>query len=140
MSITLGGGTMATVHVFVSTGRFRSFDEMRKFIDPTYTENGDMVPSVFMEEVGLSCYEPRCIEAIHLGRRVTLSELLAGASCAEQWLPRLDCSRIADAAICVFEPNMVAHPRRSSLEYVGAFEYQVVFSDWFKRLIEGEQV
>jgi hypothetical protein len=116
---------MATVHVFVSTGRFRSFKEMRAFIDETYTEEGDGVPSAFIREVGLSGYEPGCIEAIYCVQPVSLSELLAGASYADQWLPQLDGFHRADAAICVFEPNAVAHPQRSSLDYIGAFEYSV---------------
>jgi immunity protein 22 of polymorphic toxin system len=117
---------METVHVFVSTGRFRSFQEMRAFIDQTYTEDGDGVPSAFMREVGLSSYEPGCIEAIHREQVVALSQLLARASYGDQWVPQLDGSLRADAAICVFAPNAVAHPHRSSLEYVGAFEYRAV--------------
>jgi Immunity protein 22 len=50
---------MATVYVFLSTGRFRSLKEMRQFIDQTYTEDGDGIPSSFMREVGLSEYELR---------------------------------------------------------------------------------
>jgi hypothetical protein len=101
-----------TVHVFISTGRFRSFDEMRAYIDETSTEDGDGVPSAFMREVGLSEYEPGCIEAIpsESGRPIPLAELLAGASYADQWLPCLDASRRADAAICVFAPNRLARP------------------------------
>lgn len=128
---------MATVHVFVSTGRFSSFEEMRAFIDPVLTEGGDAVPSGFMREVGLTGYEPGCIEAIHRGEPAPLPELLAGASCADQWVPAGGDTRRADAAICVFEPVAVAQPRRSSLEYVGAFVYKEVFPDWFRRLVRG---
>jgi hypothetical protein len=42
----------------------------------------------------------------------------------DQWVPRLDGARTADSAICVFAPNAVAHPERTSLEYVGAFGYE----------------
>jgi hypothetical protein len=130
---------MARVHVFVSTGRFHTLAEMRAFIDPTYTEDGDCVASAFMQEVGLSRYEPGCIEASHRSEPTPLPELLANVSYAEQWTPRLGGDRRADAAICVFEPNQVKHPARSSLDYVGAFEYQVVFSEWFGRLIQNMQ-
>jgi len=115
---------METVHVFVSTGRFGSFQEMRAFIDPTYTEDGDAVPSVFMREVRLSGFEPGCIEAIHSERAVPLAELLAGTSYSDQWLKYLDGSRRADAAICVFAPNRVGNPESSSLEYCGVFSYK----------------
>lgn len=112
------------VHVFISTGRFRSFEEMRTFIDETYTEDGDGVPSAFMSEVGLSGYEPGCIEAIHHGRPAKLAVLLKDASYADRWLPRLGNERTADAAICVFPSNRVRHPRRSSLEYAGAYGFE----------------
>ncbi len=116
---------MHTVHVFISTGRFRSFDEMRAYIDETYTEDGDGIPSAFMREVGLSEYEPGCIEAIlsESRRPVPLAEFLSGASYSDQWLFGLDGSRLADAAICVFAPNEVRHPEQCSLEYFGAFPY-----------------
>jgi hypothetical protein len=117
---------MPTVHVFASTGRFRSFKEMRALIEETYTDDGDGIPSAFMHEVQLSGYEPACIEAVHSGHIVPLSELLIGASYSEQWLHLLDRSRRADAAICVYAPNVVGRPQGSSLEYCGAFEYQVV--------------
>ena len=128
---------METVHVFITTGRFRSFDEMRAFIDETYTEDGDGIPSAFMREVGLSEYEPGCIEALHHSHAVPLAQLLGGASYADQWLPHVNGSLQADAAICVFAPNRVEQPQNSSLEYVGAFEYEVVFDQWFERLLRG---
>lgn len=128
------------VHVFVSTGRFRSFEEMRAYIDETYTEDGDGIPSVFMREVDLSEYEPNCIEAIPStsGSPVPLSELLAATSYSDQWLPNLDGPRLADAAICVFAPNRVGHPDGCSLEYLGAFGYRVVHPEWLQRILRGE--
>ena len=114
---------MEKVHVFISTGRFHSFGEMRGFIDQTYTEDGVSVPSPFIREVGLSEYEPGCIEAIHEGSPTALADLLAGASYADQWLSKLDGKRVADSAICVFAPNRLSHPEDSSVEYIGAFEY-----------------
>jgi hypothetical protein len=117
---------MPTVHVFASTGRFRSFDELRAYIDPEYDDDGSRVPSPFMAEVGLGGYEPGCIEAIPSasGRPVPMAELLAGASYAEQWLPAVDGARRADAAVCVFEPNRVERPAGCTLEYLGAFAYR----------------
>ena len=77
---------MNTVHIFISTGRFKSLDEMRAYIDETYTDDGDGIPSTFMNEVGLSEYEPHCIEAFpsKSAKPVPLSELVAGASYADQ--------------------------------------------------------
>ncbi|WP_254513811.1 immunity 22 family protein [Anatilimnocola floriformis] len=128
---------MNKVHIFISTGRFKSFAEMREFIDETYPEDeesdddededgdDDPVPSPFMEEVGLSRYEPGCIEAIYKGEPLPLSTLLAEASYVEQWLAKVEGDRVADSAICVFAPNRVARPSDCSLEYVGAYDYQV---------------
>ena len=122
---------MPTVHVFVSTGRFRSFDDMRAYIDPVYDEDdededGDLIPSPFMTEVGLTRYEPMCIEAVpsKSGHPVPLAALLAEASYSDQWLHRLDVGRLADAAICVFAPNEVTRPEGGTLEHLGAFEYR----------------
>jgi hypothetical protein len=113
---------LPAVHIFIDTGRFKSLAEMSSFIDERYTEDGEGVPSAFMREVGLSEYEPGCIEAIYHEKPVALETLLDHASYAAQWLPKLDGSRTADAAICVFAPNRV-QGHRCSLEYVGAFEY-----------------
>ena len=44
------------VHVFTSTGRFRSLEELRAYVDATYTADGDGIPSAFMEEVDLRAY------------------------------------------------------------------------------------
>jgi hypothetical protein len=129
---------MDTVHVFVSTGRFRSFTEMRAFVEETYTKDGDGVPSPFAREVGLSGYEPGCIECVHQPAPVPLPELLAGASYSDQWLSRLPASRLAEAAICVFAPNQVTRPACSWLEDVGAFGYRVAHSESFERLIRRE--
>lgn len=118
-----------TVHVFLSTGRFGSFEEMRSFIDQTYSEDGDGIPSPFMQEIGLSEYEPGCIEAIHSDHSLPLHELLSAASYADQWLPLLErtlnAPRFADAAICVFPPNGADHPEGSSLEYLGALPFHL---------------
>jgi hypothetical protein len=114
---------MATLHIFVSTGRFSAFREMRRFIDQTHAEGGDVIQSPFMREVGLSEYEPMCIEAVFSERPIPLPELLAHASWSDQWLAHLRESGPADAAICVFEPNRVEHPQASSLRYCDAFNY-----------------
>jgi hypothetical protein len=128
------------VHVFVSTGRFRSLAELRAYIDETYTEDGDGIPSAFMEEVGLSEYEPGCIEAVpsDSGSPVPLADLLAGASYADQWLPLLDGSRLADAAVCLYPPNVADRPADCSLEYLGAFPYRVVHPEWLQKILRRE--
>lgn len=112
-----------TVHVFISTGRFRSFAEMRSFVEETSTEEGDGVASEFGREVSQSWYEPACMECLLVSEPVLAVELLASTSYSDQWLPKLTTSEVADAAICVFSPNVVDHPEKSSLKYLGAFTY-----------------
>lgn len=131
---------MDQVQVFVCSGRFKSVPEMRGFIDETYTEDGDGLPSAFILEVELDDYEPNCIEAIPsaTGEPLPLSELLAGASYADQWVPLLDGGRLADAAICVYPPNVVVNPSGSSLEYLGAFPFVVEHPEWLQRILRGE--
>src|SRR5687767_643052 len=115
---------MAIVHVFVSTGRFGSFEEMSRYIDMSYDEDGNGIPSEFIREVGLSGYDRACIEAIHSEHPIELAELLSAASYANEWLPCDVSGGVADSAICVFEPNMLESPQGCSLDYFGAFDYE----------------
>lgn len=110
------------MHVYTSTGRFRSFAEMRSFIEETYDEDGDSNPSDFMREIALRSYEPGCIEAIYSVKAIPLQTLLAKASYSDQWLG-LVSGRDAAEAICAYEPNVVENPQGCSLTYIGAFPY-----------------
>jgi len=118
---------MPSVHVFISTGRFKTVAEMRDFVDQKYTRDGDGIPSQFMSETGLENYEPMCIEAIRstTGKPLALRDLLRNASYASQWLQAIEGDRRADAALCVFSPNVLATPAAASVEYVGEFRYAV---------------
>ena len=79
-----------------------------------------------MREVGLSGCEPGCVETIvsESGQAVPLADLLAGASYADQWLAGLAGLQMADAAICVFEPNPMKRPQGCSLSYAGGCGYK----------------
>jgi Immunity protein 22 len=116
---------MATVHVFATSGRFSSFEQLHEFIDPTYTGDGELVPSRFISEVELDEYEPACIEAIHTSVPKALPDLLCQVSYGQQWLHLVDRSVVASEAICVFEPNRVIRPSKSSMQYCGAYQYVV---------------
>jgi immunity protein 22 of polymorphic toxin system len=131
---------MASVHVFVSTGRFSSFGEMRQYVDVIYTEDGDAISSPFMKEVGLEAYEPGCIEAVvsPSGAAVPIATLLSRSSWAEQWLEYLPAELSADAALCVFEPNRLARPEGCSLTYLGKFEFVAKPSEWFRNTFAGK--
>ena len=114
------------VHVLVSTGRFRSFEALRAYVDATYTADGDGIPSAFMEEVDLHSYEPMCIEAVTSASAPSWISLIAKCSWAEKWLPAIDGTRTADAAICVFAPNSVLYPERCSLEHLGTVHFRAL--------------
>lgn len=115
---------MATVHVFVASGRFASQAALQAFVTPTYSEDGDRVDSPFMREVKFTRYEPMCIESIHLEVAQPLGTLLADTSYYQQWLSRLGDAPEANSAVCVFSPNVLARPQGSSLTYCGAFSYE----------------
>jgi Immunity protein 22 len=117
---------MPVVHVFVSSARFASFEEMRSFIDPGYTQHGDLLPSTFLSEVRLRGYEPACIEAFWKPHPCRLPELLQDASFAQNWLPLVDPSLTASEAICVFEPNQLERPSETSLRYLGEYVFEAL--------------
>jgi hypothetical protein len=116
-------GKMQTVHVYAAIGRFKSWDEIQEFIHPKYDENGDAFKSKFMESIGMTEYEPMCIETIHSPMLKRIHELLRGVSYESQWATKVDPSIEADSVICVYEPNIVTKPNGSELRYCGAYTY-----------------
>ncbi len=100
-------------------------EELRGYIDQTYTEDGDGVASPFMREIGLSRCESACIEAVisASGSPEALNDLLSGASYWDQWRHEVDGTVVADAAICVFAPNQPHHPAGASVRHIGSFDY-----------------
>ena len=120
--------TLPIVHVFACSGRFPSWEALQAYLSPTYTEDGDAVPSPFILETGLTCYEPACFESAMLVSPVPLAQLLDGVSYPDSWLAQACADAdgqglLADTAVCVFAPNQLAHPHRSSLHYVGSYAY-----------------
>ena len=116
------------VHVFTCSGRFASREALQAFLAPTYTDDGDEVPSPFFLETGLTCYEPACFESAMLAPAAPLAHLLDGVSYGDSWLAQACADAqgmLADTGVCVFAPNQLAHPRRSSLRHVGSYPYRV---------------
>ena len=112
------------VHVFISTVPLRSQAHLDEIVQKTFTDDGESVDSVFTAEVGLDAWEPACIESIVAERETPLHVLLEGASYGSTWLASLPRGLTAYAAVCVFPPNVLTHPERSSrLRYVGAFDF-----------------
>ncbi len=118
------------VHVFACSGRFASWEALQAYLSPAYTDDGDAVPPPFFLETGLTQYEPACIESAWLATPAPLAELLDGVSYAGSWLAQAgadaDAQGVqADASVCVFAPNQLAHPQRGSLHYVGRYCYDI---------------
>lgn len=116
----------SVVHVFLSRGRFSSEEDIRDYIDQRWSESGDAEPSVFMGEAEIAEFTPMCVEAIHaqdVGHLAPVPPpvLLREASYADQWLSQVESAELADAAICVFAPNLVTNPHGTSLRYLGQF-------------------
>ncbi|WP_395298387.1 hypothetical protein ACF9IK_36705 [Kitasatospora hibisci] len=117
------------VHVFLSRGRFSSFEDIRDYVDQRWSGDGDAEPSVLMGEAGIAELEPTCVEAVHAQdgghlAPVAPEVLLREVSYADQWLPHVESAEPADAAICVFAPNVVTNPHGTSLHYLGRFTYR----------------
>ena len=114
---------MILVYVFISTGRFRGFADMRAFIDETYTADGDGIPSPFMREIELKGYEPGCIEAIH-SERVDSASHAAGLSKLRDPVGRYRLARRPGhrcGHLCI-RAECGLSAKKSSLTYVGTFE------------------
>ena len=118
--------TLPVVHVFTCSGLFASWEALQAYLAPTYTEDGDEVPSPFFLETGLTCYEPACFESAMLASPAPLAQLLDGVSYGDSWLAQACADAqdvLADTGVCVFAPNQLAHPQRSLLHYVGSYAY-----------------
>lgn len=115
---------MESVHLFISSGRFKTFGEMRSFVEESYDENGEATDSEFGKEVGLTDYEPGCIECIEspTGNVLPAKELLALAHRSDCWLDQIEEGLEADAVICVCKPNKVLNPEGTSLTYLGEYK------------------
>ena len=112
------------VHVFTCSGRFASWEALQAYLAPRYTEDGDEVASPFFLETGLPQYEPGCVESAMLASPAPLAQLLDGVSYGDSWLAQACADAqgvLADTSVCVFAPNQLAHPQRSSLHYVGSY-------------------
>ena len=124
------GNSLPVVHVFACSGRFASWEALQAYLSPAYTEDGDVVPSPFFVETGLTHYEPACFESAMLASPAPLAQLLDGVSYPDSWLAQACADAdgqhlLADTAVCVFAPNQLAHPERSSLRHVGSYCYCV---------------
>ncbi|MEM7105294.1 MAG: immunity 22 family protein [Bacteroidota bacterium] len=112
---------MSWVYVFVAKNKFASFEEMRAFIDPGFTEDGDYIPSDLMKETQLFDIEPGFIEAVYEESPKVIRILLSESSYAEQWLSQIKEEQHFNNAICIYAPNHLDHPEGCSMKYLGKF-------------------
>ena len=115
------------VHLFTASGRFASRAALQAYLLPGYTDDGDLVPSAFCRETGLSEYEPACIESEMAPAPQPLRQLLDGASYGVSWLAQALADAnglLADTVVCVFAPNRLAHPAGATMAYLGAYRYR----------------
>ena len=83
-----------------------------------------MIPSQFMREIGLiDHYEPMAIESEHFGRPLDLLSAIPGFSYSDQFRVVRTAPTLVDTVVCVYSPNVPASPEKSSLDYIGAFNY-----------------
>ena len=117
----------AIVHVFTASGRFASREALQAYLLLSYTDDGDAVPSAFCLETGLSDCEPACIESELAPSPQPLWQLLQGVSYGDSWLAQAVAEAnglLADTVVCVFAPNLPAHPEQCTLAYLGAYHYR----------------
>ena len=115
---------MPIVHIFIADKFALSEEEVSKYINASYTEDGDQVDSHFMSNTGLTHYEPCCIELQINSVSIPLSDLLAESSYADQWISKLPHNKHCRTAVCVYEPNIITNPLKSKLDYVGCYNYK----------------
>jgi len=115
---------MPSVLLFISLRGFESEEALARYLHPSYSEDGDMIPSDFIREVALTNYEPMCIEAVYEEEPTAVRHLVAGCSHADQWARRLPQDLKADVSVVVYSPNTVSFPEAARrLQFCGIFPY-----------------
>ncbi|WP_139806349.1 hypothetical protein [Deinococcus hopiensis] len=108
------------VYLFVSAGRFSSWEDVSACLHVRYDEDGDRIPSPFM----LENFGPMCIEARYGVTPLPGLEILQGFSWFAQWRSLVEYQGQLDAAICVFPPNTLFTPGNTRLTYLGCLEFE----------------
>ena len=115
---------MDTVHIFCCSKRFVDDAALASFVEPTYTDDGDILDSGFMREIALSDeYEPMAIERMSLPNPTPVWAAIQDCSYSTQFADQIPRETIADAIICVYSPNIPQSPQSTSLTYIGSFTY-----------------
>lgn len=116
---------MAKLHIYISSDKFRTEDELNSYLIPSYTEDGDLINSPFMKEVKLENYEPMCVEVVFEKANRPVKHLLEGISYYEQWVKDISDNFEGNVVVCIYEPNLLANPMGSILNYLGEYSYDV---------------
>ena len=115
---------MDTVHIYCCAKRFVDDAALTNFVEPTFTDDGDMLDSDFMREIALSDeYEPMAIERMLLANPTPIWTAIQDCSYSRQFANQIPREIVADTIICVYSPNIPESPSSTSLTYVGSFTY-----------------
>lgn len=115
---------MSYVHIFIGTDASMDAMRLRTYLRATYSEGGDRLNSVFLDEVGIADYEPQAIESGVFGKSGPLRKILAGSSYLALWqtgLPDLTTRYF----ILLFAPNVITRTDTTLVHYVGRFDFTI---------------
>jgi hypothetical protein len=115
---------MSYVHVFA--GMDKSMDAVRlgAYLDATYNEDGDRLNSLFLDEVGITDYEPQAIESMIADVAAPLRRMVDGSSYLALWqagLPEITARYV----ILVYARNVITRTDTTLVRYVGRFDFTI---------------
>jgi hypothetical protein len=119
--------------VYAWIGEFDSEVDFERYIEQSYTEDGDSIPSQFMRDVGLDWYDDDFQEFEYHSARRSIRIALSGHSYSESFAPLL-IQRATELGIesvgAVFLLYELDNPpippsQDAPIRYIGSFPYRV---------------
>lgn len=122
--------------VSIWIGNFKNRDELIKYTNIEYTEEGDSIPSFFEKDFRLDYYDRDLVEKSFISIPTdNIKELLADFSYSESFSKELHINKQEyNTAILIYEyeydgrEKSIKH-NQNELEFIGAIEYQAVVDD-----------
>ncbi len=115
---------MNYVHVFIGMDASVDPSQLRTYLRATYSEDGDRLNSVFLNEVGIADYEPQAIESAAVGESGPLRKILAGSSYLALWQAGLP-DIAARYFVLLFAPNVITRTNTTLVHYIGKFDFTI---------------
>ena len=113
---------MQYVHIFVGKDNLIKLDDINTYCDPIYTEDGDRIDSKFFSEIGLTHYEPACIERVVVGKDIDIADALLPCSFSSRWIHLLP-KMIITHSILIYRPNEITKVNTTMVRYIGKYEF-----------------